>query len=87
MNLFRKMLWKLNKKNIFLITCPTRETQGELMNLKIIKNDKIIYLPDPIIEIDKIIRDKKKEIKEVNLEKKVFCLYRKIYKAKKIICY
>ena len=63
MNFLRKLLWKFSKKNITLITCPTLETQKFLINLKLIDESKIIYLPDPVIEDikfkDKILSKKK----------------------------
>lgn len=71
MNFFRKLLWKYSKKNIFLITCPTKETQQELIKLKLIENSKIIYLPDPIIEINEITKQKKK-IEHYNLKNRFF---------------
>lgn len=71
MNFFRKLLWKLSKKNIFLITCPTKETQQDLIKLKLIENSKIIYLPDPIIEINEIAKQKKK-IEHYNLKNRFF---------------
>ena len=71
MNFFRKLLWKYSKKNIFLITCPTKETQQELIKLKLIENSKIIYLPDPIIEINEITKQKKK-IEDYNLKNRFF---------------
>jgi glycosyltransferase involved in cell wall biosynthesis len=59
MNFLRKLLWKMSKKNITLITCPTKETQKYFINLNLIEESKIVYLPDPIIEIDSIMHQKK----------------------------
>ena len=59
MNFLRKLLWKMSKKNITLITCPTKESQKYFINLNLIEESKIIYLPDPIIEIDSILHQKK----------------------------
>lgn len=58
-NFFRKLIWKLNKKNIDFITCPTLESQNEIKKLNIIHKSKIVFLPDPIINIRKINRNKK----------------------------
>ena len=55
MNILRKILWRLSLKNINLITCPTKETQKDIIKLNLIEENKIIYLPDPIIEINEII--------------------------------
>lgn len=74
MNLFRKLFWNMCKKNISLITCPTKETQREFINLNLVKYDKIIYLPDPIIEIDEIIKDKKKSLNDMDFNKNFFVM-------------
>jgi glycosyltransferase involved in cell wall biosynthesis len=71
MNFFRKMLWKFSIKNIFLITCPTKETQQELIKLKLIENSKIIYLPDPIIDIN-VITEQKKNKEDFNFKNSFF---------------
>ena len=57
MNFFRKFLWRLASKKIFLITCPTNETYKYLINLKFCDKDKIKILLDPII-IVKELRNK-----------------------------
>ena len=58
LNFFRKILWKFNKRNIYLITCPTRQSLEEINNLKIINRDKILFLPDPVINIRAINKKK-----------------------------
>ena len=58
MNYFRKILWKITSKKIFLITCPTKESKIDLIKLNIFDEKKIIYLPDPIIDINYIMRKK-----------------------------
>ena len=67
MNIFRKILWKISKKKIFLITCPTEESKNELIKLNIIDKSKVIFLPDPVIDIH-IINKKKKE-KKISFDK------------------
>ena len=37
MNILRKILWKLCKKNISLITCPTQATQNDIIKLNLIR--------------------------------------------------
>ena len=59
LNFFRRLLWKLNKKNICLITCPTHQSLEEINNLKIVNRDKVIFLPDPVINIREINKKKK----------------------------
>ena len=58
MNFIRKILWKITSKKIFLITCPTKESKIDLIKLNIFDEKKIIYLPDPIIDINYIMRKK-----------------------------
>jgi len=71
MNIFRKTLWKLCKKNIAFIACPTKETQLEIQELKLLDNSKIIYLPDPIIDINEIVKQKQ-NIENTNLTNNFF---------------
>ena len=59
MNFFRKLLWKVAAKKIHLIFCPTNETKYEFQSMKLINNDKIIYLPDPVLSIRNISKLKK----------------------------
>ena len=63
MNFLRKLIWKLGQKKINLVTCPTKETYEHFMKLNLIQKSKIIYLPDPVIEINEII--KKKNMSEI----------------------
>ena len=72
MNFLRRSLWKLTSKKIFLISCPTHESKNELIRLNILDKSKIIFLPDPIIEIDKIISKKKEKIIKLNENDKFF---------------
>ena len=71
LNFFRKALWKLNKKNIFLITCPTKQSLEEINSLGIIEREKIIFLPDPIIDISDLNKKKRDIIKD-EIDKKYF---------------
>ena len=59
MNLVRKILWRMCQKKITLITCPTKETQKDFIKLNLIEKSRVIYLPDPIIEINEILKKKK----------------------------
>jgi len=74
MNILRKILWRLSLKNINLITCPTKETQKDIIKLNLIEENKIIYLPDPIIEIDEILKQRKNIENEVELNKDYFVM-------------
>ena len=70
-NFIRKILWKLASKNFFLITCPTIQSMEDLKILGICPNDKIIFLPDPIINITDINKYKKQK-KDIKFDKKYF---------------
>ena len=59
LNFFRKLIWKLASNKLFFITCPTNLTIDLLKQKKIFNPEKLLYLPDPIIEIKEINRQKK----------------------------
>ena len=54
MNYLRKKLWQLASKKIYLVTCPTEETRDNFIKLNNFSKSKIIFLPDPIIDINNI---------------------------------
>jgi glycosyltransferase involved in cell wall biosynthesis len=63
---FRKLLWKLALKKFHLVTCPTKATFDYIKNLKIIEDDKIKLLYDPIIEVNTInLQRRKKKSTEI----------------------
>ena len=66
-NFFRKLLWKIALKKFYLVTCPTKATFDYIKNLKIIEEDKIKLLYDPIIDV-KSINLKKKQINYNKIE-------------------
>ena len=61
LSFFRKFVWKLAFKKIYLVTCPTRETYNYIKSLKIIDDVKLKVLYDPVINIKEI--QKKKRLK------------------------
>ena len=67
LNFFRKKLWLLSKKKIFKITCPTEDLKYDLLEKNIFGDDKIFYLPDPVINIKEFIK-KKFEKKTLSIE-------------------
>ena len=69
LNLLRKFLWKISSKNIFKITCPTKDLLFYLKNNSIFESEKIYYLQDSIINIQDFIH--KMNIKNEKLLKKV----------------
>ena len=54
LNFFRYCLWKLASSKIKFVICPTEETKNFLLKKKIFDPKKIIFIPDPIIEIRKM---------------------------------
>ncbi len=64
MNFFRKLLWKLTLKKIYLITCPTLNTLEHIKSLNLIESSKLKLLYDPIIDIKEI---NNKIYEEINL--------------------
>ena len=68
LNFLRMMLWRSLSNKIHLVTCPTIATLRYLECKKIFAKEKMIYLPDPIIDVKEYI----KKIKEINLLEKDF---------------
>ena len=58
LNYIRSFFWKLVGKNIFIITTPTKITKSLLVEKKIFHPEKIRYLPDPILNIQSIQKNK-----------------------------
>ena len=59
LNFFRLLLWKLVSNRLFLITCPTKETQKYIRNLNIFDPDKVVFLPEPVISVKDYLSKKK----------------------------
>tara|TARA_X000001036_G_scaffold439784_1_gene492311 strand:+ start:2110 stop:3285 length:1176 start_codon:yes stop_codon:yes gene_type:complete len=68
LNLWRKFLWKISSKNIFKITCPTKDLQFYLKQSNIFESDKIFYLQDAIINIEDYVK-KTKDKNQILLNK------------------
>lgn len=66
---FRKLIWKLASKKIYLITCPTIQTMNDLKSQNIFPENKIIFLPDPIINITEINKNRKQKM-EIKIKDK-----------------
>ncbi len=62
MNFFRKLLWRMAFKKIYLITCPTKNTLNYIKSLNLTDSSKVKLLYDPIINVKEINRKKNKEI-------------------------
>lgn len=74
-NFLRKILWKSISGKIYLVTCPTVATLQYLKNKKIFPEQKLAFLPDPILDINEYIKKVKKiEFLEKNFNKKTSLL-------------
>jgi len=70
LTLMRKILWKLVSKKIFKVTCPTLGTYNRLKSENIFY-DKLIFIPDPILNINDFKIKKNEDIEiEKNFSKK-----------------
>ena len=61
LNIFRKLLWKIALKKIYLVTCPTQETYKYLKSLNLCDEKKLKILYDPIIHVKEIKKNKNKK--------------------------
>ena len=59
LNLWRKNIWKVFGKRLYIITCPTEATKELLFNSQIFDKNKIFLLEDPIFKMDEIRLAKK----------------------------
>ncbi len=82
LTLFRKILWKLISKKIYMVTCPSKKTRDDLIRKKIFleKNVKILY--DPIIEVNRINKYLKDKNTDDILNKKYFLNIGRLTKQK-----
>ena len=72
LNMIRKILWKLAADKIKIITCPTQDLKISLDQLKIFNKEKLFYLPDAIISIEDLKREKNFSIpSEIPKNKKI----------------
>ena len=54
LNILRFLLWKIASKKIKYVICPTEETKNYLLRKKIFYKNQLFYIPDPILNINKI---------------------------------
>lgn len=54
LNIFRFLIWKIASTKIKYVICPTEETKNHLLKKKIFKDNQLIFIPDPILNIKKI---------------------------------
>ena len=74
---------EINCKKIYLITCPSKETQRDLIKQKIFSENKIKILHDPILHIKSIQnKSKEKSIIPENVKNKYFLNIGRLTKQK-----
>lgn len=64
LNFFRKFLWRILLKKIYLITCPTNQTREFIIKHELSDPNKVVLLQDPIIIVKKINKMKKDKISQ-----------------------
>ena len=64
LNFFRKFFWEKSSKNLFSITCPTKDLLSDLREKKIFSVNKIFYLQDAIISIQDYLNKNKENQNE-----------------------
>ena len=82
LNFLRKFFWKYSSKNIFKITCPSKDLVNQLESQKIFQNQKIHFLPDPILNIKNFVKKKRASIDEYNSKNKYFISVGRLTKQK-----
>ncbi len=60
LNFLRRTIWKISSKNIYKITCPSEELKKQIILRKIFLENKVSFLPDPIIKMSEFRDDFKK---------------------------
>ena len=80
---FRNILWKLSNKKLHLVFCPTEETIDYLKGTNIFDKNKILHLPDPILDKKVIARLTKKKIDQKFKKDNFFFIDWTTYKTKK----
>lgn len=74
LGILRKFFWKLASKNIHKVFCPTVETKNDLIKSKIFPKNKILFLPDPIINEQFKYKKKIKLINRFKIKEKSYYL-------------
>ena len=82
LNFFRKILWKLISKKIFLVTCPSNETLEYIKSTNIFEKKIVNLLYDPIINVSVIHNNLKEKIDNMNLKKNYFISIGRLTKQK-----
>ena len=80
LNFMRKAFWKGSNKELFKITCPTEELLYKIKNENIFYENKLYFLQDAIINLDKFKKSENFKIK--NLHKKIILSAGRLTKQK-----
>ena len=62
LNFFRKNFWKYISNDIYFVTCPSMELKLKLLEINLFNKNKLYFLPDAIIDINKFISQTKEKI-------------------------
>ena len=73
-NPFRSLIWKICEKKICYITCPSKDTQKDIIKMNIFNKKKVLTLFDPIIETKKINNLKKDKVDDKEIINKKYIL-------------
>jgi len=83
LNYFRKIFWIFFQKKIYKVTCPSKDLIKQLIDFNIFSKNKLFFLPDPIININKfILKDQKKFLNSVSQKNKYFIAVGRLTKQK-----
>ena len=62
LTILRKILWKYFSSCIYSVTCPSKDLINQFNQLNIFKKEMIKFLPDPIIDIKKFLKNKTEKV-------------------------
>ena len=82
LTIFRKVLWKIISKKIYMVTCPSYKTKQDLLETGIFPEKILKILYDPIIEVNKINQYSLKKVKSPLIGKKYFLNIGRLTKQK-----
>ncbi len=82
LSFFRKIIWKMASKKIYLVSCPSDQTRKDLIKLNIFSEKKLKILYDPILEIRKINKNLKYKKKFTFDDKQYFLNIGRLTKQK-----
>tara|TARA_B100001057_G_scaffold164680_1_gene165229 strand:+ start:3234 stop:4379 length:1146 start_codon:yes stop_codon:yes gene_type:complete len=81
LNFFRKFLWKIVGSKIYKVTCPSLDLISQLKEFKIFPNEKLIFLPDAVLNLQDLI-EKKKINTQLEIENNFFLAVGRLTKQK-----